>query len=78
MDAKTHWEKVYTTKEPEAVSWRLTVNVLPVRSARGMFQGAHGTRVDIGAGESTLVDATFLLEGTKISLSLMCPKSLWT
>jgi hypothetical protein len=21
MDAKTHWERVYTTKEPEAVSW---------------------------------------------------------
>jgi hypothetical protein len=21
MDAKTHWEKVYATKQPEAVSW---------------------------------------------------------
>jgi hypothetical protein len=21
MDTKTHWEKIYTTKAPEAVSW---------------------------------------------------------
>jgi hypothetical protein len=28
MDAKTHWEKVYTTKEPEAVSYCSTVRNL--------------------------------------------------
>jgi 2-polyprenyl-3-methyl-5-hydroxy-6-metoxy-1,4-benzoquinol methylase len=56
MDAKTHWEKVYTTKEPEAVSWyrahletslALIERAAPLRSA---------SIIDIGAGESTLVD----------------------
>ena len=56
MDAKTHWEKVYTTKEPEAVSWyrahletslALIERAAPLRSAY---------IIDIGAGESTLVD----------------------
>ncbi len=56
MDAKTHWEKVYTNKEPEAVSWysahlekslALIERAAPSRSA---------SIVDIGAGESTLVD----------------------
>lgn len=56
MDAKTHWEAVYTTKEPEAVSWYLphleTSLALIERAAH-----SHSTSIiDIGAGESTLVD----------------------
>jgi 2-polyprenyl-3-methyl-5-hydroxy-6-metoxy-1,4-benzoquinol methylase len=56
MDTKTHWEKVYATKKPEAVSWyrdhletslALIERAAPSRSA---------SIIDIGAGESTLVD----------------------
>ncbi len=56
MDAKTHWEKVYTTREPETVSWyraHLETSVALIERA------AHSRSVsiiDIGAGESTLVD----------------------
>ena len=56
MDAKTHWEKVYTTKEPEAVSWYRphleTSFALIERAAAGYSTPI----IDVGGGESTLVD----------------------
>jgi hypothetical protein len=46
VDAKTHWEKVYTTKEPEAVSWYRPHLALVERAAH-----SHSTSIiDIGAG----------------------------
>lgn len=56
MDAQTHWEKIYTEKASDAVSWfrphlekslTLIKQVAPNRSA---------SIVDVGGGESTLVD----------------------
>src|SRR5574337_615123 len=56
MDAKTHWENVYTTKQPEGVSWyrpHLETSLALV----GRAAPSHETSIiDIGAGESTLVD----------------------
>ena len=56
MDAKAHWEKVYTTKEPEAVSWYRE----HLETSLALIEGAAPSRsvsiIDIGAGESTLVD----------------------
>jgi len=56
MDAKTHWEKVYKTKKPESVSWYRahleTSLALIERAARS----PSASIIDIGAGESTLVD----------------------
>ena len=60
MDAKTHWEKVYATKTPDAVSWyrrhldrslALIERAIPERSA---------SIIDVGGGESTLVDDLLL------------------
>lgn len=56
MDAKTHWEKVYATKEPEAVSWyrrHLETSLALVERAAHSHSASI---IDIGAGESTLVD----------------------
>jgi SAM-dependent methyltransferase len=56
MDVRTHWEKIYTTKVPGEVSWyrphleislELIERVTPARST---------SIVDVGGGESTLVD----------------------
>ena len=56
MDAKSHWENVYATKAPDTVSWyrphletslTLIEKVAPERSA---------SIIDVGGGESTLVD----------------------
>ncbi len=56
MDTQTHWEKVYTEKAHDAVSWyrrhlekslALIERAVPWRSA---------SIIDVGGGESTLVD----------------------
>src|SRR5260370_3368382 len=56
MDTKTHWENVYTTKAPDAVSWYRpyleTSLALIVRAA----DARSASIIDIGGGESTLVD----------------------
>jgi 2-polyprenyl-3-methyl-5-hydroxy-6-metoxy-1,4-benzoquinol methylase len=56
MSSQTHWEKIYGTKAPDAVSWyrphletslELIKRAAPARSA---------SIIDVGGGESTLVD----------------------
>ena len=70
MDTKSHWEKVYTTKAPESVSWYRahleTSLVLIERTA----VARSATIIDIGGGESTLVD-DLLLRGYKNSACWM-------
>lgn len=56
MDTKTHWEKVYKAKVPEAVSWyrpHLETSIALIKRA-----GAEpaSSIIDVGAGESTLAD----------------------
>ena len=56
MDVKTHWEKVYAQKAPEAVSWyrpHLETSLALVERAAA---GYSASIIDIGGGESTLVD----------------------
>ena len=55
-DAKTHWEKVYTTKTPDQVSWyrpHLETSLALIERAAG---GYSASIIDVGGGESTLVD----------------------
>jgi 2-polyprenyl-3-methyl-5-hydroxy-6-metoxy-1,4-benzoquinol methylase len=56
MDAKTHWEKVYTTKEPETVSWYRAHLETSVALIERAAHSRSASIIDIGAGESTLVD----------------------
>ena len=60
MDAKAHWEKVYSTKAPDAVSWyraHLETSLALIERAAD----AHSTSIiDVGGGESTLVDDLIL------------------
>ena len=56
MDPELHWEKVYKSKQPTEVSWyrpHLEVSLQLIEDA-APNRGAH--IVDVGAGESTLVD----------------------
>jgi 2-polyprenyl-3-methyl-5-hydroxy-6-metoxy-1,4-benzoquinol methylase len=56
VDAKTHWEKVYTTKAPETVSWyrpHLETSLALIERAA---TGYPASIIDVGGGESTLVD----------------------
>ena len=56
MDAKNHWEKIYATKAPDAVSWYRA----HLETSLALIERAGGARsasiVDVGGGESTLVD----------------------
>jgi len=56
MAAKHYWEKIYSTKAPDAVSWyraHLETSLALIERAAG----AHSASiVDVGGGESTLVD----------------------
>ena len=56
MDAQTHWEKIYTEKAPDAVSWyrpHLETSLALIEQAGA---GASASVIDVGGGESTLVD----------------------
>jgi 2-polyprenyl-3-methyl-5-hydroxy-6-metoxy-1,4-benzoquinol methylase len=56
MDPKRHWEKVYGTKAPDAVSWyrpHLETSLALIERAAA---GYSASILDAGGGESTLVD----------------------
>jgi SAM-dependent methyltransferase len=56
MDAGAHWESVYHTKAPDAVSWyrpHLETSLALIERAAGGFSASI---IDVGGGASTLVD----------------------
>lgn len=60
MDTTTHWDKVYTTKAPEAVSWyrpHLETSLVLIERAA---EARSAFILDVGGGESTLVDDLLL------------------
>ena len=54
MDAAAHWEKIYTAKAPDAVSWYRQ----HLETSLRLIERSGGTAsiIDAGAGEATLVD----------------------
>jgi len=56
MDAKTHWEKVYATKAPEAVSWYCPHLETSLALIERAANGYSASIIDVGGGESTLAD----------------------
>ncbi|SMO67766.1 Methyltransferase domain-containing protein [Solitalea koreensis] len=57
---KEHWEKVYETKEPHQVSWTQEVPRISLDIIHAFNLPKNAQIIDIGGGESKLVD--FLLE----------------
>ena len=56
MDTRSHWEKIYTTKAPNQVSWyrpHLETSLALIERAAG---DPSVSIIDVGGGESTLVD----------------------
>lgn len=56
MEARAHWDAVYASKPPEAVSWYAPHLVRSLEYIRKTGLGPDAAIVDIGGGESTLVD----------------------
>lgn len=64
MDTKRHWESIYATKAPDKVSWyrqHLEASVALIERAA---ESRDASIIDVGGGESTLVD-DLLLRGYK-------------
>ena len=56
MQSKDHWEKVYTTKETDEVSWFQEHAELSLRLIRDAGVPYTASIIDVGGGASTLVD----------------------
>lgn len=57
---KNHWENVYETKNPDQVSWTQKRPGTSLELIRSLGLGKEAKIIDIGGGDSNLVD--FLLE----------------
>ena len=56
MGSKSHWESVYTTKAPDAVSWYAPHLVQSLQYIRSAAPNKGAAIIDVGGGESTLID----------------------
>ena len=56
MDVREHGERIYSTKEPDAVSWYLQHLDLLLKLIERAAGGPSTSIIDVGGGESTLVD----------------------
>jgi len=65
MDVKKHWDKVYATKGHESVSWYRAQLETSLALIERAAVARSASIIDIGGGESTLVD-DLLLRGYKI------------
>jgi ubiquinone/menaquinone biosynthesis C-methylase UbiE len=68
MNLKNHWEKHYSTRSPDSVSWfqRHAVKSLDIIKRLGVKKSAR--LVDIGGGASTLVDDLMELGYSNLSV----------
>jgi 2-polyprenyl-3-methyl-5-hydroxy-6-metoxy-1,4-benzoquinol methylase len=56
MDVKAHWETVYHTKAPDRVSWFRPHLETSLALIERTAAGRSASIIDVGGGESTLVD----------------------
>ena len=56
MESKEHWNKIYTAKSPEEVSWFQRHADLSISLIKKTGLPISGSIIDVGGGESTLVD----------------------
>lgn len=56
MDVQTHWEKIYTEKAPDVVSWYRAHLETSLDLIEKVAADRSSSIIDVGGGESTLVD----------------------
>lgn len=56
MNLKTHWETIYAEKAPDAVSWYRPHLETSLELIERVASGRSASIIDVGGGESTLVD----------------------
>lgn len=68
MEKRSHWEKVYREKGPQDVSWTQERPELSLELIRGTGLGKDARIIDIGGGDSRLVDALLEAGYTRIAV----------
>jgi SAM-dependent methyltransferase len=68
-ESKEHWEKIYTTKQPNEVSWTQAIPQLSLDAIRAANLPSTAKIIDVGGGDSKLVD--FLLEDGFTNLTVL-------
>jgi SAM-dependent methyltransferase len=56
MNTKTHWDSIYESKSAESVSWYAPHLLLSLQYVKKAAPSKHASVIDVGGGESTLVD----------------------
>lgn len=68
MTNKTHWEKVYQTKQPNEVSWTQEKPETSLRLIANCNLPKTAKIIDVGGGDSTLVDCLLELGYTDLTV----------
>ena len=73
---KAHWEQVFKTKTPEQVSWTESYPKTSVGFIQAFKLKKNTPIIDIGGGDSLLIDALFDLGFTDLSVLDISKKAL--
>ncbi len=76
MDVQTHWERIYTQKAPDEVSWyrpHLETSLALIEQAAA---GRSASIIDVGAGEATLVDDLLARGYTNVTVLDISPTAI--
>lgn len=68
MDHKSHWETIYTEKQPNEVSWTQNIPSLSLQLIGKTNKTKSVQLIDVGGGESNLVDHLLTIGYENISV----------
>ncbi len=68
MSSKAHWENIYANKQPDEVSWTQTIPQPSLSLIQGFNLPKDAAIIDVGGGDSQLVDYLLNLGYTNISV----------
>jgi 2-polyprenyl-3-methyl-5-hydroxy-6-metoxy-1,4-benzoquinol methylase len=68
MDSRSHWERVYRSKRPDEVSWYREHLETSLELITEAAPGRNAAIIDVGGGESSLVDDLLAREYRNVSV----------
>jgi len=68
MESKSHWDKVYSGKAADAMSWYQPHSTVSLGLIRRLAGGMPMRVIDVGGGASTLVDDLLEMDAGEISV----------
>lgn len=77
-DHLQHWDSVYRTREPDAVSWFQAESTVTLELVELLGIPDHGAIIDVGGGASRLVDHLIAANYTDLTVLDLSPTALAT